>query len=182
MSLKSSDPGRANLLSGTSHSTTQPVKSLPLRRDASKCHCPRRAHVSTQQEGRDVHWGSDLGGDDLSGSRLRWFTPFLFDRVSFSLFAVLLLLVSNFPRCHYVSLLPWLLSSSNVVGMQDRWQMRGPVYRLAAHQFPSLSPLKSLSLSCLQLTIERGKSSWICVRSNPVPSCSICLAFFSFFS
>lgn len=33
------------------------VKLLPLRRDASKCHCPRRAHIFKQWEDLSLVWG-----------------------------------------------------------------------------------------------------------------------------
>lgn len=44
---------------------------------------------------------------------------------------------------------------------------------LAIYHCPSLTPLKSLSLSSLQLTAARGKSCWTSARSMPF-CCAVC--------
>lgn len=67
---------------------TLSVKLLPLRRDACKCHCPRGAHIFTQQDGLAVSSGSDLRGNDLSASCLGLFILSLFYSVSLSCFCI----------------------------------------------------------------------------------------------
>lgn len=77
---------RANLAKWTFlKQYTLSVKLFPLRRDGCKCHCPRGAHIFTQQEGPAIGSGSDLGGHDLSVSCLCSFMPSLLDCVFLSL-------------------------------------------------------------------------------------------------
>lgn len=140
--------------------------------------------------------GSRLGGDDPSAPRLRWVIASSFYRVSppsssslvFCLHSEILLLLSLRRTLHFLYLLLTLPFSVLVTMATDffEWggdaglmENTGACDTLAIHHCPSLYPLKSLSLSSLQLTAAGGKSRWTGARSMPsVSSCSVCPVFF----
>lgn len=164
---------------------TLSVKLLPLRRDVCKCHRPRGARIFTQQEGPAVGLGSDLGGDDPSVSCLALFAPSVLHRVSPSLSSLFLVFPSVYsalplPLPFPVLILSRALSSFILSShsallcpcyhgyclLRMRWggkrtdgRYRGMCYSCHSSLPCSLSfPLKSLSLSSLQLTAAGGKS------------------------
>ena len=87
-----------------------------------------------------------------------------------------LLFHTFFSLCPPLSLLPWLLPSPNEMGRQeDWWKIQGHMLLLPfIIALLSLSPpLKSLSLSSLQLTAAGGKSCWTSARYMP-SCCPVC--------
>lgn len=167
---------------------TVSVKLLPLRRDACKCHCPCGAHIFTQQEGAAFGSGSDLGGDDLSVSPLGLLTHafvfFLFLFLAFlSIWNTLLLPLSSLSKCftfahsslfYFLPTLPFFVLVTMATAFSERggeagglMAETGACVTPAIHHCPSFSPLKSLSLSSLQLTAVKRKSCWNGARYMP---------------
>lgn len=161
---------------------TVSVKLPPLRPDARKCHYPGKAQVSTQQERPVVGSGSDLGGDDPSGSRLCLFTPSLFPSLCLSLYIYPSLFLSfaaavsyAFPSVSAVvfcfmylslSLCPFfpLVTMATAFpewgsrGKRANRRYRGAWYSCHSSLSVSLPSQLFISLS-LQLTSARGKFS-----------------------